>query len=103
MVRLFLNGKHGASLVDFNYSVALRIIYGVSPDNSPSVESRHFVVQSNRPMKNIVTQDQGERLITNEALANHHGLCNPAGRWLHPVGKLDSPLATVTQCLAKRG
>ena len=48
-------------------------------------------------VKNIVTQNQRDRIIGNELLANNECLRQTAGLRLHRIGYRNSPLTTVAQ------
>jgi len=67
------------------------------------LEPGHQLVQLHLAVKNIIAQNQTDRLTVNKLFTDQKGLSNPLRLRLYRIGELDPPASTITQQGLKTG
>ncbi|MNP19804.1 hypothetical protein D3C76_1123500 [compost metagenome] len=97
----FFDRKCAALLVEIDHAKALRVLDPVAKHGCALrlSDGTDELVAEALAVEDVVSQNQADRVIANELLANKEGLGQPVGRGLLCKGDLQAKLAAVSQQL----
>src|SRR5215472_4960475 len=96
---LFLDAQRFTFGIELNYSVPLRIVYGVSKDGGAGGSRSRFLeaLRESVTIKNIVAQYQGAGGSCQKVLTDEKCLRQAIRRRLYCITQVDSPLMAVAE------
>lgn len=95
--RFFFDGEDLSGLVEFDDTVTLGIMDRVAKDHGATGKFGHDAIDPHLAVKDIVAEDQTDRVAGNERFADEKSLGNPLRFSLHRIGKADTETAAVAE------
>src|SRR6266436_5923364 len=89
--------------IEFYHPITLRVLHPVPKDRRPLLLARYSLqrVRQSMAIEDVVPQNQGDSLATDECAANDERLGKPCRLGLFGIRQRYAPLATVPQQLTK--
>ena len=95
--RFLFDGEDLAGLVEFDDAIALGIVHRITKDHGATGEFSHDAVDPHLTIKDIVTEDQTDRIAGNKRFADEKSLRNPFRFGLNFIRKADTKAAAVPE------